>query len=249
MSLFFEAHADGSRSDYSDFYYWHRHVCLKEEEKMEFSIWLVYLSVISLLIFSPGPSALLCISDGLKFGHKKTIPTILGGAIAALLLMSVSAIGLGALLVASKALFFIIKIIGACYLIYLGYCAWKENPIALTDELAKKQQTPLNYSWLALFRKGFMVGISNPKDLLFFIALFPSFMNAELPQIQQYLVLACTWFVIDCSSMFMYAGLGTKIAPLLKKTPTLKRVNRTVGCVFILLGSALGLSTISDKIQ
>ena len=55
---------------------------------MELNTWLLYISVISLLILSPGPSALLCISDGLKFGNKKAIPTILGGAIAALVLMS-----------------------------------------------------------------------------------------------------------------------------------------------------------------
>ena len=94
---------------------------------MELATWLVYLSVISLLIFSPGPSALLCVSDGLKFGNKKTIPTIIGGAIAALVLMSISAAGLGAILVASKTLFFTIKMLGALYLIYLGYNTWKES--------------------------------------------------------------------------------------------------------------------------
>jgi len=216
---------------------------------MDFSLWLVYLSVISVLIFSPGPSALLCISDGLKYGHKNTIPTIIGGAIAALLLMSISAVGLGAILVASKTLFLIIKLIGACYLVYLGVCAWKENPIALADESTQQSPALKDYAWFALFRKGFMVGISNPKDLLFFIALFPSFMDAALPQTEQYLVLACTWFVIDCSSMFMYAALGTKIAPLLRKQSTLKWVNRTVGSVFILLGSALGISTLTDTAQ
>jgi homoserine/homoserine lactone efflux protein len=64
---------------------------------MELSVWLLYISVVSVLILSPGPSALLCMSDGVKFGNKKTMPTILGGAIAALALMSVSALGLGAM--------------------------------------------------------------------------------------------------------------------------------------------------------
>ena len=75
---------------------------------MELSTWLLYVSVISLLIFSPGPSTLLCVSDGLKFGKKKSIPTVLGGAIAALVLMTLSASGLGAILVASETLFLII---------------------------------------------------------------------------------------------------------------------------------------------
>ena len=88
-----------------------------------------------------------------------------------------------------------------------------------------------------------MVGISNPKDLIFFIALFPSFINASLPQIDQYVVLACTWFVIDCTSMFMYAGIGSKISPWLSKASTMQLVHRTVGSLFIVLGSALAIST------
>ena len=209
---------------------------------MELTTWLVYLSVISLLIFSPGPSALLCVSDGLKFGNKKTIPTIIGGAIAALILMSISAAGLGAILVASKTLFFTIKMLGALYLIYLGYNTWKESSIKLEDNV-KTQQTLLNYSFWSLFRKGFMVVISNPKDLLFFIALFPSFMNAELPQLSQYATLAGTWFVIDCTSMFMYAGLCSKISPWLSQPKTMTIVNRSVGGIFVVLGSVLAIST------
>jgi len=213
---------------------------------MELTTWLVYLSVISLLIFSPGPSALLCVSDGLKFGNKKTIPTILGGAIAALVLMSISAAGLGAILVASETLFFTIKMLGALYLIYLGYSTWKESGIKLEDN-TKTQKPLLDYSFWSLFRKGFMVGISNPKDLLFFIALFPSFMNAELPQLSQYATLAGTWFVIDCTSMFMYAGLGSKISPWLSQVKTMTLVNRSVGSLFIVLGSTLALSTFITK--
>lgn len=225
---------------------------------MELSTWLVYISVISILIFSPGPSALLCISDGLKFGNKKTIPTILGGAIAALILMTISAVGLGAILAASETLFFIIKMIGAAYLIFLGYSAWREGAISAKSLVdtdvstdAKAESTPgrkaKNYSAYLLFRKGFMVGISNPKDLLFFIALFPSFMNADLPQVQQYVVLATTWFLIDCTSMYMYAGIGSKISPLLYKPRAMSLVNRTVGSVFIVLGSALVTSAVISK--
>jgi homoserine/homoserine lactone efflux protein len=220
---------------------------------MELSTWLVYVSVISVLIFSPGPSALLCISDGVKFGNKKTLPTVLGGAIAALLLMTLSAVGLGAILAASETFFFVIKILGAGYLLYLGWSAWREKAVDNHDETTSifhtepevevdKNNKLVTYSAYLLFRKGFMVGISNPKDLLFFIALFPSFMNADLPQIEQYAVLACTWFFIDCTSMFMYAGLGAKISPLLTKPSTMTFVNRTVGSVFIVLGSALAIS-------
>ncbi|MGB5866835.1 MAG: LysE family translocator [Arcobacteraceae bacterium] len=213
---------------------------------MELSTWLLYISVISLLIFSPGPSALLCVSDGLKYGNKKTIPTILGGAIAALVLMTVSAIGLGSILAASETLFFIIKIVGAFYLIYLGIKTWRDSDSHLCNDYSK-QETSLNYSFYSLFQKGFMVGISNPKDLLFFIALFPSFMDVTLPQTQQYIILAITWFIIDCTSMFIYAGLGSKINPFISKANNINILNRTIGSVFVFLGGLLAFSAYMSK--
>lgn len=215
---------------------------------MGLSTWLLYISVISILLISPGPSALLCVSDGLKFGNKRAIPTVLGGAIAALLLMSISAVGLGAALAASETLFLVIKLIGAFYLIYLGWTAWRESYIKI-ESVTSSEDKVVNYSPYVRFQKGFMVGISNPKDLLFFIALFPSFMNADLPPVEQYTVLACTWFCLDFSSMFMYAALGSKISPLLSKPRNMNLVNRTVGSIFIFLGGALALSSsINNKI-
>ena len=132
---------------------------------MELGTWLLYLSVIGILIFSPGPSALLCVSDGIKYGNKKTIPTILGGAIASLILMFISAVGLGAVLATSATLFFIITLIGAFYLIYLGYLAWKEDNTKNTMIIDSKNN--YNNSFYLRFRKGFTVGISNPKDYYF----------------------------------------------------------------------------------
>ena len=208
---------------------------------MELGTWLLYLSVIGILIFSPGPSALLCVSDGIKYGNRKTIPTILGGAIASLILMFISAVGLGAVLATSATLFFIIKLIGAFYLIYLGYLAWKEDNTKNTMLIDSKNN--YNNSFYLRFRKGFTVGISNPKDLLFFIALFPTFIDATSAQSSQYIILALTWFVLDFTSMFMYAGIGSKVAPWLSSVKTITIINRTVGSIFIALGSALAIST------
>ncbi|WP_413693624.1 LysE family translocator [Psychromonas sp. KJ10-2] len=215
---------------------------------MELSTWLVYISVISLLLFSPGPSALLCISDGVKFGYKKSIPTILGGALSALLLMTVSAIGLGAVLAASEMLFLVIKILGAAYLIYLGWNSWREGAVKLPSTKTPQQDSStLIYSPDKLFKKSFMVGISNPKDLLFFIALFPSFMNADEPQMPQYLILASTWFCLEYLLMSVYTGLGAKMAPVFANPAPMRWVNRTLGTVFVGLGGMLAVSALLTK--
>lgn len=215
---------------------------------MEFNTWLIYISVIGFLIASPGPSSLLCVSDGLTFGAKKTVPTILGGVSSALMLMSISTVGLGAVLAASGTLFFFIKIVGALYLIFLGWQAWRDGGLKIENKiLGSPECQPIHYSRLSLYRKGFMVGISNPKDLLFFMALFPNFMRADLPQLEQYVVLACTWCVVECVCMFMYAGLGSKIEPLLSTTKSMLVVNRVVGSVFVFLGGVLAASAGMNK--
>ena len=212
---------------------------------MEFSLWLVYISVISVLIFIPGPSAFLCLSHGLKHGRLRTIPTVLGGAFASLLLMSISITGLGAILVASEQAFFMVKIAGAAYLIYLGLSCWNENTFQVSHHVdIEKLNT---WSSLSLFRKGFLVGISNPKDLLFFAALFPGFINTQDPQLEQYVVLGLTWFTIDFSAMFMYASLGTKVNNIFSKPIYLKLFNKASGGFYVTTGGTLAISNLVNE--
>lgn len=212
---------------------------------MEVNLWLVYVGIISALIFIPGPSALLCLSHGLKHGSIRTIPTVLGGAIASLLLMSISIVGLGAILAASELAFLFIKIAGAMYLIYLGLRCWNEASFQISNDAKVKKEK--NHPSFSLLSKGFMVGISNPKDLLFFAALFPSFINTQLPHLEQYTILATTWFLIDFIAMFIYASLGTKISPWFSKPINLKLFNRATGGFYISTGSTLAISSAFNK--
>lgn len=209
---------------------------------MEYSTWLIYLGVISTLIFIPGPSALLCMSHGLKFGKSKSMATVLGGAVASLVLMSISIAGLGAVLAASETAFLIVKLLGASYLIYLGVSAWRDSfaqSNTKKNKLEAKEANLKNSSFLTLFRKGFIVGISNPKDILFFAALLPSFISNDLSPLAQYTALAGTWLVVDISAMFMYASMGCKVSPWFSKEKNLKRFERTTGSLFIFTGGAL----------
>ncbi len=213
---------------------------------MEYSTWLIYLGVISTLIFLPGPSALLCMSHGLKFGKSKAMATVLGGAGASLVLMSISIAGLGAVLAASETAFLIVKLLGASYLIYLGVSAWRDSfaqSNTQKNKLGAKEANLKNSSFLTLFRKGFIVGISNPKDILFFAALLPSFINNDLSPLAQYTTLAGTWFIVDVSAMFMYASMGCKVSPWFNKAKNLKRFERTTGSFFIFTGGALVASS------
>ncbi|MCJ2375524.1 LysE family transporter [Vibrio sp. ZSDZ34] len=208
---------------------------------MEISLWLAYVGVISLLILSPGPGAILCLHHGVKFGAVHSIPTILGGCAAALCLMSLSAFGLGVLLAASVNAFLVVKLIGAAYLVFLGISMWREGVQQVT--LSDCNMNGENTKHTQNFKKGFMVGISNPKDIIFFSALFPNFISMAQPQTHQFVILAITWFVIDFAAMFLYSSIGLKVSPWFSCSKKMLRLNRCLGSFFITIGSTLAISS------
>ena len=206
---------------------------------MELNLWIAYVSVISLLIFSPGPSAILCLNHGVKFGAARSIPTILGGCAASLFLMALSAFGLGVLLLASANVFLAVKLLGAAYLIYLGIGIWRESGdgVVFCDDTAVARSNRFEN-----FKTGFLVGISNPKDIIFFAALFPNFISLASPQTMQFVVLALTWCVIDFTAMFAYSSAGLKVAPWFDNKKNRLRFNRALGGFFVTAGSLLLVS-------
>lgn len=207
---------------------------------MTLHLWLVYLGVIAVLIAVPGPSALLSMAHGLRYGQRRALATILGGATGSLVLMTASALGLGAILAASATAFLVLKVVGAFYLIWLGISAWRAREDSLTPSAETDETAP---GVLGLYRHGFMVGVSNPKDILFFAALFPNFIDTSAPQAMQFALLALTWVVLDFSIMFTYACMGHRVSALFAHPRRLRLFNRATGTLFIFAGSALVAST------
>ncbi|WNL39995.1 LysE family translocator [Halomonas sp. PAMB 3232] len=204
---------------------------------MDTLTWLTYMGVIFALIIFPGPVALLCTSHGLKFGRKQATTTVLGGVAASLVLMTISSLGLGAVLATSETAFYALKMVGGAYLVYLGIMAWRDTaspPMASPGAAAGPK-----VSAKKRFRRGFTVGISNPKDLLFFAALFPNFIDVSQPQLEQFVILALTWLVIDFTLMSIYAGLGSSISRWFQSPRRYQRFNRATGGLFMAAGGTL----------
>jgi threonine/homoserine/homoserine lactone efflux protein len=154
--------------------------------------------------------------------------------------MLLSALGLGAIVAASSTLFLVIKVIGALYLVALGISIWRSTPSALEEY---KGGAPSTSNEIArLFRQGFVVGIANPKDLLFFGALFPQFIDPTEPLAHQLATLGATWLVVDGLTMSSYAAFGSKLAPKIRTLGAKRFLNRVTGGFFIAAGGLLAVA-------
>lgn len=205
---------------------------------MSLDTFLLYLAAILLIAISPGPMAMLSMSHGMHFGKRRALSTALGSVLAALCLMLASAAGLGALLAATEYGFVLLKWCGAAYLLYLGIRLLLTKPQPSEFKLESPKGTGRGRD---LFRQAFLVGISNPKDLLFFAALFPQFIDVSAPQGPQLAILAGSWAIVDFSFVMIYASLASLLAPKLSASNRLHWFDRTSGGVFVSLAALLAI--------
>ena len=172
---------------------------------MNLETWLLFSGAALIVILIPGPLSLLMISNSLNYGLRRSYPAFLGGVFASICLLSASALGLGALLLASEQLFSTLKMVGALYLFYLAWQSWQQS-----RQPARGAVVPLAVAtprFRALFGRAFVLGASNPKDILFFAAFLPQFLSSDRPFLLQLLVMIATWTVLDLLCKLAY-GLG-----------------------------------------
>ena len=142
---------------------------------MTFQLWLLFVATEAVLSLTPGPAVLYVLSQAIRRGPAKSIWAS-GGILAAnAFYFALSATSLGAVIVASYKLFFLIKWAGAAYLVYLGLCSFfgKSSVMSLPEAGAGSR------SGLHLLRDGFFLQGANPKALLFFTAILPQFIDAR----------------------------------------------------------------------
>ncbi len=163
-----------------------------------FSVYLTYAVSIALLISSPGPVIALIISDS---KHGWPTGTIYGGAISALLLLSISLMLLSLALAIDENILEWGRVVGGLYLIYLGVS------ILTSKAYLDKIKSHHNHC----FWRTMKVGLSNPKDILFFLAFLPSFIIATESFLQQSVIFLGLWAVIDMAIMLIYARVAQKL--------------------------------------
>jgi homoserine/homoserine lactone efflux protein len=198
---------------------------------MTLSSYLLFLAAIAILIATPGPTMLMCVTNAINHGTRAALASAAGALAASLGIMALSALGLGALLATSEAAFTVLKVTGAAYLVWLGIRTFRSAGAPLAGGGA-----PAPRSFVL---QGLLVGASNPKALLFFAAFFPQFIQPQAPLAPQFALLALTF--VACDGLMLAAsaiGVG-RLAPWLRRADIVRAVNRTCGGLFALLGGLL----------
>ncbi len=202
---------------------------------MTLATYLLYVAAVALLIVTPGPTMLMCITTSIHHGPRRAITGVAGSVSAVLGVMLLSALGLGALLAASETAFTMVKVLGAAYLIWLGIKTFRSEAVVFQAE----NQGPKGAGYPSFFLRGFLVGASNPKAILFFAAFFPQFLNPTAPFAPQFLVLALTFVAFEFAVLTCCALGVSQIVPMLRSSRPVRWVNRICGGLFTLLGGLL----------
>jgi len=179
---------------------------------------------------------LLALTHGMNYGAKRTLSSAMGNVTVTLVQASISIAGLGTILVASEAVFNIIKWAGAAYLIYIGVGLFlspmRSLPLSEYDNPGKE------LSLRKMYLQAVFVTAGNPKAIVFFTAIFPQFIDPDFYLIQSCMLLVICAFVAFACFM-IYAIGGQEIVSLFSKTTVGKYINRGIGLTFIGVGIGL----------
>ena len=199
---------------------------------------LIFSLVAFVGIATPGPTVLLALTNGSRFGVRASVPGMLGAVLSDFVLIAAVAVGLGALLAASEFWFSVVKWIGVAYLAYLGVRMLRsKGTLAVpTDGGGAAQAATAK----AVFLRSFLVAATNPKGYLFFSAFLPQFIVPAEPQAPQYVALALTFASIDFAVMLAYALAGAQAIRFLRAKGVLW-LDRLCGGALLALAGSLAL--------
>ncbi|MCY1262063.1 Homoserine/homoserine lactone efflux protein [compost metagenome] len=205
---------------------------------MALQTWLAFLVACWVISLSPGAGAIASMSSGLQYGFLRGYWNALGLQIGLALQIAIVAAGVGAILATSALAFSLIKWFGVVYLVYLAVKQWKALPSDMADNASAR---PIGRP-LTLVLRGFLVNFSNPKAIVFMLAVLPQFIDPHAPLVEQYLVMGVTMITVDLIVMAGYTGLAARVLRLLR-TPRQQRVmNRGFAALFV--GAAALLATV-----
>ena len=202
---------------------------------MTFETWAAFAAASSVLLVIPGPTVLLVVSYALGQGWRTALPMAIGVALGDFTAMTLSMLGLGALLATSATLFTVLKWVGAAYLVYLGIKLWRAggtvDAAPRTDAVSAAKM--LGHAWL--------VTALNPKSITFFVAFLPAFLDPKADFLTQMLVFETTFLVLAFANAFGYALVASRARRLASNPRAIGIVNKVGGGLLV----GAGVATVS----
>ncbi len=196
-----------------------------------------FIAAAILLLVMPGPTDTLVVSYVLTRGRRSALASVPGVCLGYIVSLTLTLLGLGALLMTSAELFNALKIAGALYLIYLGIKTWRAPvPETLEDDnrLARDR-------W-RMFTQAFVVTALNPAGIMFYVAFFPQFIAVDRPLLPQMVALGACFVVLGTLNSALYATLAAQVRRFIHSYRARKTINRATGGILIAMGGMLGLA-------
>ncbi|WP_029029391.1 LysE family translocator [Salinarimonas rosea] len=200
---------------------------------MSFETWAAFAAASAVLLVIPGPTVLLVVSYALGQGLRVALPMALGVALGDFTAMTLSMLGVGALLAASATAFTVLKWAGAAYLVYLGIRLWRSGGGAAEAEPRTAATRPgrmLGHAWL--------VTTLNPKGIVFFVAFLPQFLDPAGDFLTQLLIFEATFLVLAFANALAWAALASRARRLAGRPGVIRAVNRVGGTALMGAGIA-----------
>ncbi len=204
---------------------------------MAFDIWLWYVTVAMVAIISPGPAILLAVNNSVMYDMKAVAFSTLGNVLGLFTLSAAAMLGLGMVLKTSAVLFMAFKIVGAMYLVYIGIKQFR-NLSNVFDKLSLQHKKSKSEYFL-IFRKGYLVCVTNPKPIIFFTALFPLFIDTQRSLLPQFFILTLTFMSLSYMTLMAYALFAKRLKTWFSTQKRALWYNRISGAFFIILGLGL----------
>ena len=182
---------------------------------------------------TPGMCMTLSMSLGMTIGVRKALWMMWGELTGVGLVATLATIGIAAVMLRYPLVFFVGKVIGGLYLMYLGYSLWcSKGKLALSATQSVSQ----TLSRRELAWQGFITAIANPKGWAFFIALLPPFISPDYPMATQLPALIAIILVLEFTCLLIYACGGKSLSLLLKNRSNVKVINRLAGTLMVGVG-------------
>jgi len=204
---------------------------------MTVSTWTAFAGASAILLIIPGPTILLVVSYALGQGWKAAFPMAVGVALGDFTAMTLSMLGIGALIAASATIFSLLKVVGAIYLIYLGIRLFRSggalNPSPRSGATSAVRMT--GHAWL--------VTALNPKSITFFVAFLPQFIDHSAPFASQMVIFETTFLALAFTNAFCYAMIASRTRQIVRNPRAIQAFNRTGGTLLV----GAGVATIAMK--